>query len=388
MLSETIQNEVIEFVQKIVRIKSLSGQEEGVAKAIQNKMRLLQYDSAEMDAFGNVIGIRKGAHPGPTILFDGHMDAVPVTNPDQWIADPFAAEIINEKIYGRGTSDMKGPLGAAVVAIGHVPAEEIHGTVVVTGSIGEEIHEGAAVAKIMEKISPDFVVICEPNGANIGIGQKGRAGLWVEVTGKPAHSSVPHLGENAIYKSIQVIDRLRKMSLPTDPVLGEGIMELIDGISSPYPSQSTLPVSFKMRYDRRLIHGETIESVLESVRQALHGLPDWEVDFAQVKVPTYTGEILEEVDFHPGWLIDASNPWIQKASMALKGIQLDFQYTTAKFCTNGSQTAGISSKPTMIFGPSSGVLAHCINEYISIPELIQGAEGYIALSGALGRGSK
>jgi putative selenium metabolism hydrolase len=378
-------DEVIQFVQQIIRISSMSGEERGVASAIQSKMASLHYDQSYIDPYGNIVGIKKGKHPGPTILFDGHMDTVPVTNLDQWLTDPFSGSIIDGKIYGRGASDMKGPLGAAVVAIGQVPAEEIHGTIVVTGSVGEEIHEGAAVAKILEQIHPDFVVICEPNGGNIGIGQKGRAGLWVQVIGKPAHSSVPHLGENAVYKAVPIIERLRKMPLPSHPLLGDGIMELIDGISSPYPSQSTLPVSFKMRFDRRLVTGETIESVLESIKSALHDIPDWEADFATVKVDTYTGKVLEEIDFHPGWSVSKDNPWIQKAAAGFEKAGLPFEFTTAKFCTNGSQTAGFSNIPTMIFGPSSGMLAHCINEFIDMEELIQGAQGYAELARCLGK---
>ncbi len=385
MLSKEIQEEAITFAQEVVRANSLSGHEDKVARVIEQKMRTLGYDQVEIDAFGNVIGKRFGKHPGPTILFDGHMDVVPVTNLDTWRSDPFAAEIYDGKIWGRGTSDMKGPLSAAVIALGHVPAEDIYGTLVVSGSIGEEMHEGAALEKVMAQVHPDFVVICEPNGCCLGIGQKGRAGIWVEVFGKPAHSSVPHLGDNAMYKAVRVIDCLHQMLLPSDPVLGNGVMELIDGISSPYPSLSTIPVSFRMRYDRRLMHTETMESVLESIRLTLADLPDWEADFQQIKIQTYTGKSLEAPDFHPGWLMDPNNTWIQKAYKGLQKAGITPTYTTALFCTNGSYSAGIAGVPTMIFGPSTGLLAHCVNENIEIADLLQGVEGYMGLATELGR---
>ncbi len=385
MQSDTFQTELINFTQSVIRENSLSGKEEAVGSLFAAKMEDLGFDTVQVDRYGNVIGIRKGNKPGPTILFDGHMDVVPVTNPETWSIDPFGAQIRDGKIWGRGASDMKGPLSAAVIGIGQVPADEIHGTLVVSGTVCEEYHEGAAVKKVVEQVHPDFVVICEPNGSKLGIGQKGRAGLWVEVTGKPAHSSVPHLGENAVYKALPIIERLCRMPLPSDPILGDGVMELIDAISSPLPSRSTLPVSFKMRYDRRLMPGETMDSVLASIHEVLGDLPDWQTGFGTVHMDTYTNEVLEAPDFHPGWLTPKDSPWVLKAWQALQTAGMDPIFGSSQFCTNGSYTAGFANLPTIIFGPSSGMLAHCIDEHIGVDELILGARGYAELAKILGR---
>ncbi|MEM5775443.1 MAG: M20/M25/M40 family metallo-hydrolase, partial [Anaerolineaceae bacterium] len=175
MLSAQQQEMVIAFAQEIIRINSLSGQEKAVAEAIAAKMRSLDYDEVQIDPYGSVIGIRRGDHPGPCILFDGHMDVVEVQDADAWAVPPFSGAIRDGKIWGRGASDMKGPLAAAVVTLGLVPRSEIHGTLILSASVNEERHEGAALAKVMGLTRPDFVVICEPNGARLGIGQKGRA---------------------------------------------------------------------------------------------------------------------------------------------------------------------------------------------------------------------
>ncbi len=385
MSMDAFETELVAFAQSMIRANSLSGQEKEVSGLIGDQMKALGYDSVQVDRYGNVIGTRFGKHPGPTILFDGHMDVVPVTTPEAWSSDPFAAQIRNGKIWGRGASDMKGPLAAAVVAIGHVPAEEIYGKVIVSGSVCEEYHEGAAVQKVVEQVHPDFVVICEPNGNRLGIGQKGRAGLWLEVTGKSAHSSVPHLGENAVYKAAPIIERLHRMALPSDPFLGDGVMELIDAISEPYPSRSTLPVSFKMRYDRRLMQGETMDSVLDSIHETLRDLDDWQVGYTPVHMDTWTGDVLEGPDFHPGWRMPESSPWVGKAGGALSEAGIEPVFSAALFCTNGSYTAGEAELPTIIFGPSSGMLAHCIDENIGIDELFHGAAGYMGLARNLGR---
>jgi len=237
---------------------------------------------------------------------------------------------------------------------------------------------------VLSEVSPDFVVICEPNDCCISIGQKGRAGLWVEVSGKPAHSSQPHLGENAIYKSVEVIERLREMPLPNDDQLGKGIMELVDGISSPFPSLATVPVSFRMRYDRRLMPGETVESILGSIKSALKDLTDWQVVLSEVKINTYTGKTIEALDFHPGWIIESTSPWVKRAQAGLLESGINAEFTNAHYCTNGSQSVGVENIPTIIFGPSSILLAHVIDEYIEISDLMKGVEGYLGLARRLG----
>jgi len=385
MLPSDLQDEILSFAQEIVRLPSLPGQEGAVAQAVERKMRSLGYEKIQIDELGNVIGWRSGSQPGHTVLFDAHMDVVEAGDPQAWSSPPFAAELRDGRLWGRGASDMKGPLAAALVALGRLPAERFAGHIAFSASVGEEVHEGAAIARVMEAVQPNCVVICEPNGATLGLGHKGRAGLWVETYGKPAHSSAPHLGENAVYKATGVIQRLRDLPAPHDELLGEGVLELIEAVSSPYPSLATIPERFRMYYDRRLVRGETAESVLVSLRQALQGLEGWDLGLRQVALSTYTGDSLQLPDFHPAWAIARESPWVQKAARGLAEAGLEVRYSTSLFCTNGSYSAGTASVPSLIFGPSSGMLAHCVDEYITLDELRQGARGYWGLGRELGR---
>ena len=161
-------------------------------------------------------------------------------------------------------------------------------------------------------------------------------------------------------------------------------MELVDGISSPFPSLATVPVSFRMRYDRRLMPGETIDSVLSSIEFILKDLSDWQVGFSEKKITTYTGKTIEALDFHPGWIITSTSPWIKRAQAGLRENGITTKHSVAHYCTNGSQSAGVKNIPTMIFGPSSILLAHIIDEYIEISELLRGVEGYLGLARNLG----
>jgi acetylornithine deacetylase/succinyl-diaminopimelate desuccinylase-like protein len=109
------------------------------------------------------------------------------------------------------------------------------------------------------------------------------------------------------------------------------------------------------------------------------------VEFQHIEMDTYTGKKMIEVDFHPGWVIDKDSPWVMKASRGLVEAGIEPQHSTAQFCTNGSYSAGSAHIPTIIFGPSSGMLAHCQDEYITTRELLEGAEGYWGLVRELGK---
>jgi Acetylornithine deacetylase/Succinyl-diaminopimelate desuccinylase and related deacylases len=113
---------------ELVRIESPSGDEGGVAAAVARAMTALGYDEVRVDELGSVLGIRHGATTGGSaggaLLVDAHMDVVPATEPATWRFPPFAAERREGRIWGRGTTDVKGSLAAAVVGIGLLPRAE------------------------------------------------------------------------------------------------------------------------------------------------------------------------------------------------------------------------------------------------------------------------
>ena len=109
--------ELVRFCQDIVRTPSVSGQEEAVANKIAAKMKQLGYTEVVIDEFGSVIGRIQGQSDRPAILFDGHIDTVPISDFPAWSRDPQTAEIEDGRIYVIGTSDMKGSLSAIIYGI-------------------------------------------------------------------------------------------------------------------------------------------------------------------------------------------------------------------------------------------------------------------------------
>ena len=116
MLTEERKQSVIELCQELIKRRSYSGEENLVSDALKDFFTAQGFDEVKVDEYGNTIGVIKGKMPGKKIVFDGHMDTVPAQNVEKWTHDPFGAEIEDGKIYGRGTTDMKGALAAMASA--------------------------------------------------------------------------------------------------------------------------------------------------------------------------------------------------------------------------------------------------------------------------------
>lgn len=392
MLSEARKNKLTEVCQELIRNKSYSGEEKNVAEAIKTVFEELGYDDYFIDEYGNIIGHIKGSEEGKKILFDGHIDTVPVPDESKWTHNPYGGEIVDGKIYGRGTSDMKGQLSAMIVAAACF-AEDIKkdfkGDIYVAGVVHEEIFEGIASRKISEAVNPDYVVIGESSELNLKIGQRGRAEIVIETFGKPAHSANPEKGINAVYKMSKIIEKIQELETPMHPVLGKGILVLTDIKSSPYPGASVVPDYCKATFDRRLLVGETKESILAPIKAFVEELMKGdselkaEVSYAKATENCYTGSTISGERFFPGWLYEEKDEFVQIAYEGLKSAGLDPEITQYSFCTNGSHYAGEKGIRTIGFGPSKENLAHTIDEYIELEQLFIGAEGYYGILNSL-----
>jgi putative selenium metabolism hydrolase len=332
--------------------------------------------AVEVDELGNVVG-SVGDGDGPCVLLDAHMDTVGVTDRAAWSADP-AGELRDGRLYGRGSVDMKGPLAAVV----HGAAEATRGRVVVSASIAEEMIEGYATVAVARRVRPDVAVICEPSDRTVVVGQRGRAELIVEVDGRPSHSSMPHLGVNAVEAMADVLVAARGIELPEHPALGPAILVVTDVLSRPFPALSVLPDRCTATFDRRTLPGEGEGEVLAQLREAAeaavapHGATV-RVAIGLDRFDAYTGTPVEAPNFSPAWYTGADAPVARAALGALGGEPGHWL-----FCTNGSGTAALGI-PTIGFGPGDGTLAHRVDEFVELAELEAGARDYATLIAAL-----
>ena len=392
MLSKERESTVMELCQKLIRQRSYSGEEQGVVQVLQENMKAMGFDEVTVDRYGNIIGCIKGKRPGKKLLFDGHIDTVPVTNAAEWQHPPFEAEIHDGKIYGRGTSDMKGAIAAMTCAAANFANDtnkDFAGEIYVAGVVHEECFEGVAAREISKFVQPDYVVIGEASQLNLKIGQRGRAEIVIETFGIPCHSANPEKGVNAVYKMAKVIDAIRTLVPTRHPVLGDGILELTDIKSSPYPGASVVPEYCRATYDRRLLVGETKESVLAPIQQLLDQLM---VQDSELKVTAsyavgvekcHTGNEIEGERFFPGWLYEENSDFVQNVFSQLKEMGYNPSITQYNFCTNGSHYAGEAGIKTFGLGPSKENLAHTVDEHIEIDQLTKVTDCYYGVMQAL-----
>ena len=388
MMTAERSQQLIALCQALIQSQSYSGHEDGVVNRMKQAFDKWGFDEVIVDSYGSVLGRIKGNRPGKVMLLDGHIDTVPVPDGSKWTHKPFGGELVDGRIYGRGTSDMKGAVSAMMAAAAFFAADtrrDFAGEIYVSGVVYEECFEGVAARKISERIRPDYVVIGESSELNLKRGQRGRAEVVVETFGKPAHSANPRAGINAVYKMAELIRKIARLEAPAHPIMGQGILELTDIKSSPYPGVSVVPDYCRATYDRRLLVGETQESVLRPLLALISEMkstdPQFEakVHFAADTQTCYTGNEINGERFFPGWLLEQEDGFVQAALFGLRSAGLDPLITQYSFCTNGSHYAGEAGIKAVGFGPSREDIAHTIDEYIEVDQLLKAAEGYYGI---------
>lgn len=372
-----------DFTLRLVAAKSPSGEEGDVAVLVRDEMERLGF-RVEVDDWGNVTGTIGG--PGPCVLIDSHMDTVGVTDEAAWKHNPWG-ERVGNRLYGRGTMDMKGALAASIHGVAGLRDRLTRGRVVVSATVAEEMIEGPAAVKVAERVGADYVVIGEATSLNLVQGQRGRAEIQVETRGRPTHSSRPDLGVNAAQAMVDVAEALRRIEPPAHPVVGQGILVLTDIMSTPYPANSVVPDSCVATYDRRLLPGETEAGVLEPIRRIIEQTlastgATGEARVAEDDLQTYTGARIRAPNFAPAWFFDRDSPIVARSLHALHAAGINAQLSHYAFCTNGSGTTALGI-PTVGFGPGDETLAHQHNEYVEVDALVAAARGYAAIAQGL-----
>lgn len=370
----------VEIVQKLVRVGRYSGQEGDTAQVVCQLMETLGYDAIEKTDCGSIIGWFGPKDAPMQVLFDGHIDIATVAG--KWSFDPFCAEIRDGQMLGRGTTDMKGGLGAALYAVAqYAHTHTLTTRIAVSATVMEETIEGLGLEDVLAQYQPQSVVICEPSELAVMKGQKGRMELMLTVQGKSAHASNPEVGINSMMLAAKALLSIEALAPPSHPILGEGILVPTDIITSPYPSISAVPEKTFVRFDRRTLPGETEEGVIEEISQAVRasGVTDFTLAVVESPFETYTGISYTRGVSLPPWSISEDAPLFQAMYRGAQRV-LGREPTVSawKCCTNGSESAGKRNIPTIGMGPGSIAQAHITDEYISVQEIVDVAEIYMA----------
>jgi putative selenium metabolism hydrolase len=386
--AEHYRGPMVQFLRDIIAIPSESTQEKGVIDRIAREMKKLRaFDEIRVDGMGNLFG-RIGKGPR-VIAIDAHIDTVGVGDRSEWKHDPYKGKVAAGRVWGRGAGDQEGA-AASMVYAGRIirdlklPTDDYSLYLVFT--IMEEDCDGLCWQYIVneDKFRPECVVVTDSTNCQILRGQRGRMEIGVTVTGRSCHGSMPHKGDNAVYKMARVVREIEALNerLRSDPFLGKGTVT-VSFISCKTPSMCAVPDQAFIHLDRRLTTGDTERSALREIREAVKraGVTA-KVETRTYARPSYTGLTYPTKSYFPTWVQPEDAPPVSAAVETYRSL---FRKTMKPgrwtFSTNGVAINGMFGIPCVGFGPAEESVAHTVRDSVAIKQLVEAAAFYAAFPG-------
>ena len=377
------EKSMVSFLREIVAIPSESAQEKKVIAAIRAKAKSLGcFDRIWTDKFGNLFA--RIGHGKRLIAVDAHVDTVGVGDPAEWKHDPYRGKVAKGVIYGRGAGDQKGAVPAMLYAgkiIRDMKLASPEWSLLLTFTVSEEDCDGLNWQYIVRQdgIRPECVVVTDSTNCRILRGQRGRMEIGVTAKGRSCHGSMPHKGDNAIYKIARVVREIEQLNtrLASDDFLGKGTIT-VSYVDCHTPSMCAVPDRAYIQLDRRLTVGETKASALREVRDAVkRAAVDAKVAVAKYETPTYTGLKYPTESYFPTWCEPEKAPQVQAAAATYRALfRRKPPISRWTFSTNGVSIAGMFGIPCVGFGPAPEDVAHTVNDSVPIEHLVKCAAFY------------
>ncbi len=376
---------IVQFLRDLCAIPSMESQIGPVGERAAAEMRALKFDEVRFDKMGNILG-RIGSGPR-TIVFDSHIDTVGVGDPTAWGWDPFVGKVEDGVLYARGACDEKGSTPGMIygMAIARDLGLLEGWTAYYFGNM-EEWCDGIACNTFVEVdpgVRPDFVVIGEPTRMQVYRGHKGRLEMKVTARGRSAHAASNHLGDNAIYKLLPIIEAIKNMEpqLGDHEFLGHGKITVSD-MHVKTPSINAVPDEATIFIDRRMTFGESKAAVIAQIEACIPAASRDSVKLAELfyDEASYTGFVFPVEKYFPAWAFPEDHPLVQ-AGLAVRGLIGLAAAPASKwnFSTNGIYWAGKAGIPSIGFGPGDEVTAHTVNDSVSLDDVVKATEFYAVL---------
>ncbi|MER1956563.1 MAG: M20 family metallopeptidase [Solibacillus sp.] len=375
---------VIALTQKLVQIESVfrndgKGNEQEVANYVAEYLRNLNLGiEVHMEEVApgrpNVIGIIDSKKPGKTLLFEGHTDVVTEGNRDAWTYDPFGAEIITGRMYGRGTNDTKGNLACMITAVQSIllDQEEFTGKIILCIPCDEE----GLMLGIKHFIAQgwadgvDGAIICEPEENQVCIAQRGAIRLRVDIYGKMAHGAISWSGINPNWRMARFITEMEKLEKEEQERLGEDPFLKWPSITptilqAPVIGDAqinVIPDQCMTTLDIRTVPAQNHDELLAKIEAIIARMKESDPDF---KVE------LTVLDNRPATSTERTNPIVEVVHHAVKQVlQKEPIYNGVPGATDGT-FLHVHGIPIVTIGAGDRDIPHQINEYVDIEELAE-----------------
>lgn len=343
--------------------------------SIREKYRTMGYD-LDYENRPNVTATWRGDGSGRSLVLNCHADVGAPEGVHGWSSDPFAARVVGDRVYGRGSCDAKGPLTAVLFALealresGFQPGGDIY-----FQSVADQIGGGnGTLACIEAGHVGDAVIVAQPTSLRVCSGSRGFAFLTIRVSGRAAHAGSPGEGVNAVSSAVRYIRALEQLQVRLD---GERTHHLWDSVKVKHPMTVTairgggfggvVPDECEIRVNAGCIGGETLEDLQKWVEEALAEASaddPWlrenppEIVWGPVRVEPSVSDPNHEIARLLAESADGAGTFAPAALTAVSDL---------RFFTNVAETQGV------IFGPGDPSRVYLPDEYVSVGDVISAA---------------
>ena len=385
------REELVRLARDLVRIPSVyrpegaEGNEERAAGVVAEYLRGAGFGvRTEEVAPGrpNVWAVWEGDLPGRTLLFEAHTDVVTEGAAEEWEHPPFAADLVDGRIYGRGACDTKGNLAAAILAVRAIKDSGVPfpGRLVLCHPVDEEGMMGGIKAFIERGHAEgvDAAVICEPEENRICVEQKGAMRVEVAVRGKMAHGAMPLSGINPVTRAarfVVAVEELEREEINRhgeDPFLGYPSLTptILMGPDCGEPQINVVPASAYVALDIRTTPAQSHEGLVGKLESILSRLASADPDFDA------TLRVIEE---RPPTETPRDEPLVRAMDLAYRQLTGEEpRYDGVPGATDGTFLHARAGIPIVTTGAGNREIPHHKDEWVDVEELLAACRLYAA----------
>ena len=404
VLNEIDPDELIELTAELVKINSVWDPGAGTSEqAVAEKVALWAQSQGFKVQINQVAAGRPNiiisGPPGSktrTLMFEGHTDVVTPGDVSAWQYDPFGAEIVGRRMYGRGANDTKGNLAAMLIAMKALKNAQIElSGSVVGGVLCDEEDQMLGVRDFIKKGHADKVtaaVICEPQDGMICTSQKGAVRAAYLITGRMSHGAMPLSGLNCAPAIARLVDGLHRLEQEAAAAFGSDrhlgwpsfTPTVIQAPAAGAPQLNVMPREARMLVDIRTIPRQSHQNVIadlkvlardvtEKIREHYRQYDD-QLDLKRIHDLTVRVDILTD---RPCTLTDATEPIVKAADWATRSVTAAAPvYAGVPGATDGTFLWSEKNIPIVTMGAGDREVPHQINEWVDLDQLIETSKIY------------
>ncbi|MEJ9230250.1 peptidase [Peribacillus butanolivorans] len=389
----------IRLLQKLVQEPSKRGQEGSAQAIVVEKCRQLGLeidlweigdeklrnhphfycDRKDFKGNPNLVAIKRGIGNGKSLILNGHIDVVPEGDHAAWHDDPYSGMAKDGKVFGRGTTDMKGGNVSLLLALEAIIESgiQLKGDVIFQSVIEEESGGAGTLAAVLRGYRADGAIIPEPTNMKLFPLQQGSMWFRLIVKGKSAHGGTRYEGVSAIDKAISVMLEIKKLEQERNESLRHSLYK---NVTIPIPINigsiqsgnwpSSVPDTAVLEGRFGIAPTETMEAAQRSLMQCIEALNKTDAWFKEKPI--------ELEWFGARWLpgsLELEHPLMKTLGAYYEKVMGEQPLVEASpWATDGGYLSSVGSTPVIVFGPGETKLAHDSNEYIEVDKMMDVAK--------------